>query len=96
MKLIGYQDADKVMIGTVAADGAITPICEREGFWRDPKRHLADIDPKRAPVRNQRDVRQVHAVPSSARVLCIGLNYRNHALEGGRSIELPTVPVIFE
>jgi len=94
MKLVSYEDADKVMIGTVDADGGITPICERDGFWRDPKRHLANIDPKRASTRKLSDVRQVHAVPSSARVICIGLNYRNHALEGGRS-EIPSVPVIF-
>jgi 2-keto-4-pentenoate hydratase/2-oxohepta-3-ene-1,7-dioic acid hydratase in catechol pathway len=94
MKLVGYEDANKVMIGSVAADGGITPLGERDDFWRDPKRHLAQTDLERAPTRHLRDVRQVHAVPASARVICIGLNYRNHALEGGRS-EVPTVPVIF-
>jgi 2,4-diketo-3-deoxy-L-fuconate hydrolase len=94
MKFVGYEDADRVMLGTLAADGVITPICERETFWRDPKRHLANLDPKRGATRKLADVRQVHAVPSSARVLCIGLNYKNHALEAGRG-ELPSVPVIF-
>jgi 2-keto-4-pentenoate hydratase/2-oxohepta-3-ene-1,7-dioic acid hydratase in catechol pathway len=94
MKLVAYEEADKVRIGSLTAEGEITPLAERDVFWRDPKRHLANIDNKGAPVRKLRDVRQVHAVPSSARVLCIGLNYRTHALEGGRS-EVPTVPVIF-
>jgi 2-keto-4-pentenoate hydratase/2-oxohepta-3-ene-1,7-dioic acid hydratase in catechol pathway len=93
MKLIGYEDADKVWIGTVAEDGSVTPLCEREVFWRDPQRYLK---PKQSdgPRRQLRDLRQVHAVPASARVLCIGLNYRGHALETGRT-ELPPVPVIF-
>jgi acylpyruvate hydrolase len=33
------------------------------------------------------------AVPSPRRVLCLGLNYREHALEGGR--EVPTFPEAF-
>ena len=92
MKLVAYQDADNVMMGVLAEDGGIAPICEREAFWRDPKRLLATF--KGAPTRKLRDVRQVHAVPASARVICIGLNYRDHALEGGRS-EVPTIPVVF-
>lgn len=33
------------------------------------------------------------AVPSPRRVLCLGMNYREHALEGGRSV--PTWPEVF-
>lgn len=96
MKLIGYEDADKTMIGLLAADGAITPICERELFWRDPKAQLARASAagKAGPTRALRQVRQVHAVPASARVLCIGLNYRDHAAEAGRT-DVPKLPVIF-
>ena len=92
MKLAAYRDADRVMIGALATDGTITPLGEREAFWRGPSRMLTSRDG--GPARKLADVQQVHAVPSSARVICIGLNYRKHALEGGRT-ELPTVPVIF-
>lgn len=93
MKLVGYEDTGKVMIGALAADGTVAPIAEREAFWRDTKRHLANAD-TRGAGRKLQDLRQVHAVPASARVICIGLNYRTHALEAGRG-ELPKVPVIF-
>jgi 2,4-didehydro-3-deoxy-L-rhamnonate hydrolase len=33
-------------------------------------------------------------IPDPGKVICIGLNYRDHALEAGRA-EIPTVPVIF-
>ncbi len=92
MKLVAYEDADKVMIGALAEDGGIAPICERELFWRAHQRALAAF--KGTSTRKLRDVRQVHAVPAGARVICIGLNYRDHALEAGRG-EVPTVPVIF-
>ena len=92
MKLVGYEDADKVMIGVLAEDGGIAPIGERDAFWRDHERLLATFEG--AFTRKLRDVRQVHAVPAGARVICIGLNYRDHALEAGRA-EVPKVPVIF-
>jgi len=94
MKLVGYEAAGNAMIGSLDSEGAITPICEREAFWRDSKRCLAVSKAAPAPARKLREVRQVHAVPVGARVICIGLNYRDHALEAGRA-EIPTVPVIF-
>lgn len=92
MKLVGYRDGDRVMIGSVSAEGAIAPIGERDAFWRDPARQLTKLDG--AQARKLKDVQQVPAVPSSARVICIGLNYKKHALEAGRG-ELPKEPVIF-
>src|SRR5262249_14440759 len=32
-------------------------------------------------------------IPDPAKILCIGLNYRDHAIEGGKAI--PTEPVVF-
>jgi len=92
MKLVAYEDTHKVMVGALSPDGSIAPIGEREAFWRDPGGHLGRAD--RAASRRLSEVKQVHAVPASARVLCIGLNYRTHALEGGRG-EVPTLPVVF-
>jgi 2-keto-4-pentenoate hydratase/2-oxohepta-3-ene-1,7-dioic acid hydratase in catechol pathway len=37
---------------------------------------------------------RLHApIPDPSKIVCIGLNYRNHAIEGGRPI--PTEPVVF-
>jgi 2-keto-4-pentenoate hydratase/2-oxohepta-3-ene-1,7-dioic acid hydratase in catechol pathway len=38
-------------------------------------------------------VKLLPPVPDPSKVLCIGLNYRDHALEGGKAI--PTEPVLF-
>ncbi|MCS6865795.1 MAG: fumarylacetoacetate hydrolase family protein [Gemmataceae bacterium] len=38
-------------------------------------------------------VRLLPPVPNPGKILCIGLNYRDHALEGGKAI--PTEPVLF-
>lgn len=38
-------------------------------------------------------VRLLPPVPNPGKILCIGLNYRDHAIEGGKAI--PTEPVLF-
>src|SRR5581483_9042072 len=38
-------------------------------------------------------VKLLPPVPDPGKILCIGLNYRDHAIEGGKAI--PTEPVIF-
>lgn len=38
-------------------------------------------------------VRLLPPVPHPSKILCIGLNYRDHAIEGGKAI--PTEPVVF-
>jgi 2,4-didehydro-3-deoxy-L-rhamnonate hydrolase len=92
MKLAAYESGERVLIGAVTEDGMVTPLCERDEFWRDPERNLRSGGAGKGAKLAK--VRQVPAVPASARVICVGLNYRNHALEGGRS-EIPTTPVIF-
>ncbi|VTS07091.1 fumarylacetoacetate hydrolase family protein [Tuwongella immobilis] len=39
------------------------------------------------------DAQYLPPIPDPQKILCIGLNYRDHALEGGR--EIPTEPVLF-
>jgi len=47
-------------------------------------------DAVRIPV----DAAKIHApIPNPAKIICLGLNYRDHALETGRAI--PTEPVLF-
>jgi 2,4-didehydro-3-deoxy-L-rhamnonate hydrolase len=94
MKLAAYESGDSVLIGTLGADDIIDTFGEREAFWRDPQTALAAG--ASGPTVAMGDVQQAPAVPASARVICVGLNYRNHAMEGGRGEEnIPTTPVIF-
>jgi 2-keto-4-pentenoate hydratase/2-oxohepta-3-ene-1,7-dioic acid hydratase in catechol pathway len=48
----------------------------------------------RLAVRHPAATARLHApVPDPSKVVCIGLNYRDHAIEGGKAI--PTEPVVF-
>src|SRR5580692_2978771 len=38
-------------------------------------------------------VKLLPPIPNPGKILCIGLNYRDHAIEGGKAI--PTEPVVF-
>lgn len=90
MRLIGYEDGDRIMIGALAADGSVSAIAERETFWRDPNRYAKEVG---AVVGKQSSLRERPAAPLGSRVICVGLNYRKHAIETNQPI--PTVPVIF-
>jgi 2,4-diketo-3-deoxy-L-fuconate hydrolase len=90
MKLTAFDHDGDIAVGLI--DGqSVTPIVQRERFWKDPSAALAGLRAT-API-NLASVRQRPAAPAGARVLCIGLNYRNHAAEGGG--EAPTSPVVF-
>jgi 2,4-diketo-3-deoxy-L-fuconate hydrolase len=93
MKLVGFYDGDAVMVGALTDDGLIWPLGPREVFWTDPAANRAKVG---GAKKRLADVRQAPAIPSGARVICIGLNYRNHAMEGGRGEEaIPKIPVVF-
>ncbi|WP_174296332.1 fumarylacetoacetate hydrolase family protein [Sphingomonas bacterium] len=89
MKIAGYLEGDRIMVGAVAADGAVTPLGERDAFWVRPSAAV----PQGAAIGMLADLRERPAIPTGARVICVGLNYRLHAQETGSPI--PTVPVIF-
>jgi len=59
----------------------------------DVVRRAADA-PADAPwLRREEDLRLAPCVPSSGKILCVGLNYRRHAEESGMAI--PETPVLF-
>ncbi len=45
------------------------------------------------PVLQRSEVKLEAPVPRPGKIICIGLNYRNHAIESG--MEIPTSPIIF-
>ncbi|MEE4545873.1 fumarylacetoacetate hydrolase family protein [Streptomyces sp. V4-01] len=74
--------------------GEVTVISSLEDFWADPAVHLS-----RPPAGATYPVASVELVPPvlpDARVICIGLNYLEHAAEGSfRDQELPPYPSLF-
>lgn len=55
-------------------------------------RTKTEVD-KNLPRINRSDIRLAAPVPRPPKIICIGLNYRNHAIESG--MEIPKSPIIF-
>jgi 2,4-didehydro-3-deoxy-L-rhamnonate hydrolase len=69
-------------MGVVTGD-VITPLCPREAFYEDVDgwlRRARDLERPGVPVES---VSPLPPVPATAKVLCLGLNYRAHAAEAG-------------
>ncbi len=89
MKLTAIVQDGCTTIAAVQPEG-LRPLAEIDAFWRDPVAGLAQQD---GTLIAPSQVKQVPAVPRTAQVICVGLNYRRHAEEAG--LPIPTVPVIF-
>ncbi|GII01536.1 fumarylacetoacetate hydrolase family protein [Planobispora takensis] len=96
MRLIGMATGGdrgrrQVTVG-VLAEGAVTPLAEVTDFYADLPHWLEEARAAGEGTVPLAEVELAPPVPPSARVLCIGLNYRAHAAEGGfRPPEHPTV-----
>ncbi|MBJ7601853.1 MAG: fumarylacetoacetate hydrolase family protein [Candidatus Dormibacteraeota bacterium] len=75
-------------------DNEVTVIASLADFWADPAGHLSR--PPTGPTLATTLIEQVPPVLPDARVICIGLNYQQHAAEGSyRDQELPPYPTLF-
>jgi len=91
MRLSGIvMDGQRMVAAHVG--GELAPLAPVEDFWADPTATMAEAGSvgRRLPLEHPR---AAHLLPDSARVLCLGLNYRAHASEG--RFETPDHPVIF-
>ncbi|WP_032389332.1 fumarylacetoacetate hydrolase family protein [Rhodococcoides fascians] len=94
MKIVGFRLTGDVGV-TVGRldDDSVQPITDLKTFWTNPRAWTAkahDVTDVRLPLNS---VQLVPPVPESARVVCIGLNYREHAAEG--SFNVPDYPTLF-
>jgi len=90
MRITAFDREGQVFVGAVDRDGAVRSLGEIGVFWRDPQ---AAIKQDGVAAGKIEALVQRPAVPRTARVICVGLNYRRHAEETGSPI--PTIPVIF-
>ncbi|MEQ6332708.1 fumarylacetoacetate hydrolase family protein [Sphingobium sp. MK2] len=88
MRIVGMKTPDGVKIAQ-AANGQYRPIAPIEAFWSDPVAAAANAQEGQWLD----DVDLAPAIPATGRVICVGLNYRLHAEEGGMPI--PEIPVVF-
>jgi 2-keto-4-pentenoate hydratase/2-oxohepta-3-ene-1,7-dioic acid hydratase in catechol pathway len=91
MRLVGYLADGVPMIGSVR-QGSVAPLATIDEFYADVDAALAkapDLDAASALT----GVTQIPPVPSTAKVLCVGLNYQRHAAEANMTV--PDHPTIF-
>lgn len=64
-----------------------------QAFFEKAKSAVAAEDKSNFPTVNRQTVKLAAPVPRPGKIICIGLNYRNHAIESG--MEIPKSPIIF-
>ena len=96
MRVVGIRiEGGSVHVGALSADGSeVTMFSDVEQFWASPRKFLSDEPP--GPIVSTSEVEIVPPVTRSARVVCVGLNYRDHVAEGSfRDETLPEIPTLF-
>ena len=92
MRLVGIAEGRDVLVGVVVGD-RVTPVAEVRDFWADAAGGRAAAA---AVTRGERELAATPLavpIPPAARVLCLGLNYADHATEGDYGV--PEHPTIF-
>ncbi|WP_410874609.1 fumarylacetoacetate hydrolase family protein [Nocardia sp. A7] len=95
MRLIGMRTPgdSTTYIGRLDGDDHVFPVTDVATFWSDTPSWLAKAAELTDGRRRLDSVEQRPPVPDSARVICIGLNYKAHAAEG--SFQVPQFPTLF-
>ncbi|GAA3884506.1 fumarylacetoacetate hydrolase family protein [Leifsonia kafniensis] len=97
MKLVGFRLPGEDRIRVARLEGStLTVVTDVVGFWQDPSGWTASGPAAGAETFDLTEVELAPAVLPSARVICVGLNYRAHAAEGSfRDEVLPPYPTLF-
>lgn len=96
VRIAGLSQPDgPVLVGALNQDGtSVAVMADIDTFWSDPAAYLAA--PPVGPTLTVEPGHLVPPVPKSARVICVGLNYRDHVDEGSfAGQDLPEVPTLF-
>jgi 2-keto-4-pentenoate hydratase/2-oxohepta-3-ene-1,7-dioic acid hydratase in catechol pathway len=92
MRLVGYRAENETRVSALADAGRAVDLTGVEEFYADPVTWLKEARRRPASL-VVADLDLVPPVRPSARILCVGLNYRAHAAEGG--FDLPEHPAVF-
>jgi 2-keto-4-pentenoate hydratase/2-oxohepta-3-ene-1,7-dioic acid hydratase in catechol pathway len=106
MKILFYKQGDKFLPGIATDEGVIDinnfTFSSGEKNFSDKPLSLEDIEEIKASkemflissgLLSEEDLVIGPCVPNPSKIICIGLNYRRHAMESG--MEIPPVPVAF-
>lgn len=100
MRITSFEVDGKASFGVVDGDGVIdagklagnVPTL-REAIAAGALGDIAKSAAGKGPDHSLKDVTFLPVIPDPDKIICIGLNYRTHVLEGGRDI--PEHPMIF-
>ena len=92
MRLIGYRTPAGIRVAALAGDGRATDVAGVEDFYAAPSGWLAEAAELPADLIVD-GLELAPPIRPAARILCVGLNYRAHAAEGG--FDLPEHPAVF-
>jgi 2-keto-4-pentenoate hydratase/2-oxohepta-3-ene-1,7-dioic acid hydratase in catechol pathway len=94
MRLVGYLYAGARHIGALE-DRTVLPLGTLGEFYSNPTKAMAS-GAVSAPIQLS-SLTQAPPVPETARVFCVGINYRSHGEESREhsGMDIPKVPMIF-
>jgi 2-keto-4-pentenoate hydratase/2-oxohepta-3-ene-1,7-dioic acid hydratase in catechol pathway len=95
VKFIGIRKNGQPWIAMLEDDRVI-PLTTADDFWQDARSwqsKAADLQGERNLSVARGTYTEIPPVPVSARVICVGLNYKAHAAEG--SFQVPEYPTLF-
>jgi 2-keto-4-pentenoate hydratase/2-oxohepta-3-ene-1,7-dioic acid hydratase in catechol pathway len=106
MKIIYYKKGNKLLPGIATGKGVVDINTYANGSgegYSDSPVSIEDLDELKAieqkgmsqeeQLLSEGDLEIGPCVPKPSKIICIGLNYRNHAKESG--MEIPKVPILF-
>ena len=91
MRYLAFQSPEGPMIGRVEGE-TVETLCDLDSFYRDPTAYV-DASPVSGSAQPIADVTQVPPVPTTAQILCVGLNYVAHIEE--TASQRPEAPNLF-
>ncbi|MCM0616906.1 fumarylacetoacetate hydrolase family protein [Paenarthrobacter sp. TYUT067] len=98
MQYIGINHDGGTWVAALSGS-SVFPLAAATDFWADAARwheKASAIVTDASAGFERTDVTEVPLVPASARVICVGLNYKAHAAEGSyKDQELPPYPTLF-
>lgn len=94
MKLLTYRTPTGLALGVWTAEGVMTELPIRpDAFFARGMGALEEIRRFQGPLRQEEELALGPCVPAPGKIICIGLNYRQHAIESGMAV--PTSPILF-
>ena len=98
MKLVGFivTSTGQSFVCVPSENSSLVVVDAVQEFWANPDESLKRFDLSTSRILQTEEGQLVPVVPPSARVLCIGLNYRAHVQEGSHKEQLDApYPTIF-